>query len=92
MDIIQERADKYFKEKGINLTDSQKEKIKNVAEKVIDFLKKFIREVIDPVWIMFKKIFNSIDWDKYKRYLKYKKRVKNRSMLYAKRKSRYGKC
>ena len=59
MDIFEERTDKYFKEKGINLTDIQKEKIKNVAEKVIDFLKKFIKEVIEPAWEMFKKIFNS---------------------------------
>jgi len=91
MEIIDERLEKYCMEKGIKLTEEQKEKIKNTIESVINLLKKFIKDFIEPVWEMFKKMFNTIDWDKYKRYLKYKKRVKNRNKLYIKHKATYGK-
>jgi len=97
MDIIDERDERderlenYCRGKGIKLTEDQKEKIKNAIESVSNFIKKFIKDFIEPVWEMFKKIFNTIDWDRYKRYLKYKKRIKNRKILYAKCKAKYGK-
>jgi len=91
MDIIDERLENYCIGKGIKLTEDQKEKIKNAIESVSNFIKKFIKDFIEPVWKIFKKIFNTINWDRYKRYLKYKKRVENRKMLHSKRKAKYSK-
>jgi hypothetical protein len=89
MEIIDERLENYYIEKGIKLTEVQKENIKNTIESVSNFIKKFIKDFIEPVWEMFNKIFNTIDWNRYKRYLKYKKRIKNRRILYIKHKAKY---
>lgn len=51
------------------------EKVKEIFEKVVRWAEEY---------------FNSIDYDKYIKYKKYQKRVKNRKILYAKRKAKYG--
>lgn len=50
-------------------------------------INKYLNEVAES----FFKIIKNIDIDKYKKYIKYEKRVKNRKKLYAKRKHKYGK-
>lgn len=46
-----------------------------------------IRRALTPI----QSLAESIDFDKYNRFIKYQKRVKNRKILYAKRKHKYGK-
>ncbi|CAI3224422.1 conserved hypothetical protein [Clostridium neonatale] len=62
-------------------------------QKIINFISKFLNwcnDFIEKVSNYFRNIYSSIDWNKYKRYLKYQKRVKNRAVLFVKRKSKYG--
>ncbi|CAI3556639.1 hypothetical protein [Clostridium neonatale] len=63
-------------------------------QKIINFISKFLNwfnDFIEKISNYFRNIYSSIDWNKYKRYLKYQKRVKNRAVLFEKRKSKYGK-
>ncbi|CAI3578702.1 hypothetical protein [Clostridium neonatale] len=62
-------------------------------QKIINFISKFLNwfnDFIEKISNYFRNIYSSIDWNKYKRYLKYQKRVKNRAVLFVKRKSKYG--
>lgn len=59
------------------------ERLKNVFIEI----NKYLNEVAES----FFKIIKNIDIDKYKKYIKYEKRVENRKKLYAKRKHKYGK-
>ncbi|CAM2079060.1 MAG: Transposase [uncultured Clostridium sp.] len=63
-----------------NLAEAMKEYAYKFMEKAKEIFEKFTRRM--------EEYFNSIDYDKY---IKYKKRVKNRKILYAKRKAKYGK-
>ncbi|CAM2078884.1 MAG: Transposase [uncultured Clostridium sp.] len=68
-----------------NLTEAMKEFAYRFMEKAKEVFEKFTRRI--------EEYFNSIDHDKYikyKKYQKYQKRVKNRKILYAKRKAKYG--
>ena len=66
-----------------NLLEATKEFVYRFMEKTKGIFEKVVR------WA--KEYFNSIDYDKYIKYKKYQKRVKNRKILYAKRKAKYGK-
>lgn len=62
-------------------------------QNIINFISKFLNwcnDFIEKISNYFRNIYSSIDWNKYKRYLKYQKRVKNRYVLFAKRKCKYG--
>ena len=62
-------------------------------QNIINFISKFLNwfnDFIEKISNYFRNIYSSIDWNKYKRYLKYQKRVKNRAVLFVKRKSKYG--
>lgn len=61
--------------------------MKEIAYKIM----KIVKEIFERVVRWAKELFNSIDYDKYIKYEKYQKRVKNRKILYAKRKAKYGK-
>lgn len=65
-----------------NLTEALKEFVYIFMEKTKEIFEKLVRRV--------EEYFNSIDYDKYITYKKYQKRVKNRKILYAKRKVKYG--
>lgn len=61
---------------------------------LVEATKEFVYKIMEGIKGIFEKVvrwaeeyFNSIDYDKYK---KYQKRVKNRKILYAKRKAKYG--
>ena len=60
--------------------------IKDLAYKVIEAIKKCFRGAAK--WL--KRVLNSIDYEKYIKYKKHQKRVKNRKILYAKRRAKYG--
>lgn len=62
-----------------NLVEATKEFVYKIMERIKGIFEKVVR------WA--EEYFNSIDYDKYK---KYQKRVKNRKILYAKRKAKYG--
>lgn len=65
----------------------------DTRQKIINFINKFwnwCNELIKRITNCVRNIYNNVDWIKYKRYLKYQKRVKNRSILFAKRKCKYG--
>lgn len=74
---------------NFNLSDDIKEKMIAVINNIWNLLREFIKRYIVPIYNWLK---NNIypEWIKYKRYLKYQKRVKNRSVLFAKRKCKYG--
>lgn len=70
------------------------EALNNLAEAMKEFAYKFmekIKGIFEKVVRWAEEHFNSIDYDKYIKYKKYQKRVKNRKILYAKRKAKYGK-
>lgn len=70
------------------------ETLSNFAEAIKEIVYKFmkiVKESFERVVSWAKEIFNSIDYDKYIKYKKHQKRVKNRKILYAKRKAKYGK-
>lgn len=50
-------------------------------------IEKEVRGILAPL----QTLAESIDVDKYNRFVKHQKRVKNRKILYAKRKHKYGK-
>ncbi|CAG9714072.1 hypothetical protein [Clostridium neonatale] len=65
----------------------------DTRQKIINFINEFwnwCNEFIKRITNCLRNIYNSVDWIKYKRYLKYQKRVKNRAVLFVKRKSKYG--
>lgn len=66
-----------------NLLEATKEFVYRFMEKIKGIFEKVVR------WA--EEYFNFIDYDKYIKYKKYQKRVKNRKILYAKRKAKYGK-
>ena len=63
------------------------EKIKDLFLEVAKVFKKA------EEWLLkiCEKIINSVDMDKYKKFVRYEKRVRNRNKLYEKRKHKYGK-
>ena len=66
------------------------EALNNLVEATKEFVYKImegIKGIFEKVVRLAEEYFNSIDYDKYK---KYQKRVKNRKILYAKRKAKYG--
>jgi Na+/phosphate symporter len=63
------------------------EKVKDLFLEMAKTLKKVAEEFLK----ICEKIINSIDIDKYKKFIKYEKRVRNRNKLYKKRKHKYGK-
>ncbi|MBS6503569.1 MAG: hypothetical protein KH415_18485 [Clostridium sp.] len=63
------------------------EKVKDLFLEMAKTLKKVVEEFLK----ICEKIINSIDIDKYKKFIKYEKRVRNRNKLYKKRKHKYGK-
>lgn len=63
------------------------EEITNLFLEVAKVLKKVVEESLKLIG----KILKSIDMNKYKKFIKYKKRVKNRNKLHAKRRHKYGK-
>lgn len=70
------------------------EAVNNLVEVTREFVYKFmekIKEIFERVIRWSIEFLNSIDYDKYIKYEKYQKRVKNRKILYAKRKAKYGK-
>lgn len=54
---------------------------------VFSAIAKEVRGILAPL----QTLAESIDVDKYNKFVKYQKRVKNRKILYAKRKHKYGK-
>lgn len=71
---------------SFNLSDDIKEKMIDAINNICNWYKEFCKKVYN----LFKNIYDNIDWIKYKRYLKYQKRIRNRVELFAKRKCRYG--
>ena len=70
------------------------EALNNLLEATKEFAYRFmekIKEIFEKLVRWAEEYFNSIDYDKYIKYNKYQKRVKNRKILYAKRKAKYGK-
>ena len=63
------------------------EKIKDLFLEMGKILKKVVEEFVK----ICEKIINNIDIEKYKKFIKYEKRVRNRNKLYIKRKHKYGK-
>lgn len=72
---------------NFKISHDMREKIINLINSLWEWYNGFIKKV--SKW--FRNIYNSLDWIKYERYLKYQKRVKNRFILFAKRKRKYGK-
>ena len=70
---------------SFQLSDDMKEKIINTIKNFWNWINDFIKRFRN--W--FEDICKSVDWIKYKKYLKHQKRVKNRLMLFAKRKCKY---
>lgn len=69
------------------LTNESIKKLYNLFLKVSEALKKIVKKVRE----ILKNIIDNVDIDKYKKFIKYQKRVKNRNELYIKRKQKYGK-
>ena len=72
---------------GKGLLSEDIEKIYDLFLKVSEALKKVVKKVRE----ILKNIIDNVDIDKYKKFIKYQKRVKNRNELYIKRKQKYGK-
>jgi hypothetical protein len=69
------------------LTNENIKKLYNLFLKVSEALKKVVKKVRE----ILKNIIDNVDIDKYKKFIKYQKRVRNRNKLYIKRKQKYGK-
>ena len=69
------------------LTNENIKKLYNLFLKVSEALKKVVKKVRE----ILKNIIDNVDIDKYKKFIKYQKRVENRNELYIKRKQKYGK-
>lgn len=72
-------------------------KMEEALSNLTEALKEFVYIFMEKTKGIFEKVarwageyFNSRDYDKYIKYKKYQKRVKNRKILYAKRKAKYG--
>lgn len=69
------------------------EALNNLREAINEFVKQAIqtlKEGFENFIKWFKETLNNIDYEKYIKYKKYQKRVKNRKILYAKRRAKYG--
>lgn len=69
------------------------ETLNNLTKAINEFVYKvieMIKECFERSVKWFEEFLNSIDYEKYIKYKKYQKRVKNRKILYAKRKTKYG--
>ncbi|MGG7144818.1 hypothetical protein ACQPVP_15350 [Clostridium nigeriense] len=80
------------------ITQEEIYSIMGIPAKVMDeicdlFLEvaKIFKKAAEEFLKVCEKIINRIDIEKYKKLIKYEKRVRNRNKLYAKRKRKYGK-
>lgn len=69
------------------LTSEDIDKINDLFKRLSEALEKLAEDLIK----VFEKIINNMDMVKYKKFIKHKKRVRNRNKLYVKRKHKYGK-
>ena len=74
-----------LKEHGIDIDDFEI-LIKN-TEQIFEHVGAVVENFLNSI----NRLFKSIDKDLIKKQVKYKKRVRNREILYAKRKAKYGK-
>ncbi|SCJ09103.1 Uncharacterised protein [uncultured Clostridium sp.] len=69
------------------------EALNNLREAINEFIKQamqIFKECFEKIIKVLKEALNNIDYEKYIKYKKYQKRVKNRKILYAKRRAKYG--
>ena len=75
------------------LSEEQRQQILQNIKKLYDWIKETVRKIMKPIvsWIMknYRKVNDIIQ--RQKAYLKYKRRVENRQVLYLKRRRIYGK-
>lgn len=73
--------------------EKQLQKLSDICSKICNWIRELFIRVAKSlvIWIKSKREFISILYLKYKKDVKYQKRVRNRQLLYYKRKRVYGK-
>ncbi|WP_394900085.1 hypothetical protein [Clostridium butyricum] len=75
------------------LSEEQRQQILQNIKKVYDWIKETVRKIMKPIVGWIKKNYVKVNYiiQRQKAYLKYKRRVENRQVLYFKRRRIYGK-
>lgn len=75
------------------LSEEQRQQILQNIKKVYDWIKETVRKIMKPIVGWIKKNYVKANYiiQRQKAYLKYKRRVDNRQVLYLKRRRIYGK-